>query len=895
MTRPPNRPPLAVRIYGALLGRLLPRKLREEFADEMTLVFADLQREAARAGGGRGVWAGFVALVRELPGLVRLTIRERRDSAATHAGIAHLDERSGIVLDSLMQDLRYAARSLRRSPGFTLVAVLTLALGVGANTAIFSVIDGVLLRPLPYLEPDRLIAVGEGTMGGSPTDMSSTSPGSFFDWRRQTNKVRLAGYSPTQGTVTGGGDPEHLSGLTAIGGLFEVLGVRPLLGRPLVESDETPAEEPVIVLGHPAWRRFYGEDSAAVGRLLTLNGTSRLIVGVMPPGFRFPDADAEFWIPARFDAGFRGNRDQYFIRTIGRLAPGATIDQARNELVAIGDGLRRDWPMYNSNLSINARPLRDTIVGDVRARLLVLMGAVAFVLLITCANLGNLLLARASVRRHEMAVRRALGAGRARVARQLLTESLVLAVAGGAAGLLAGKAFLSLLLAAQTTTNLPRAHAIALDHRVLLFTLGISLAAGIMFGMFPAWQLGRAHASEALRTGARTIAGRQWARNVLVVSQLALAMVLLSGAGLLLRSFALLQGVDPGFTGGRILTFDVALRESNFDFFPETLERIRAIPGVRSAATVSQFPITGRGVGAWFNRLDRPLPAGVTPPGEAYRVVTPEYFETIGLPLRRGRLLGTEDRRERPGVVINEALARKHYAGEEPVGREIYLGAPDNRLFERATIVGVVGDTRDAGLGSDPLPTVYIPLAVMPWWRFSSYVIRTAGPAVEVAAAARAVIREADPGLAIRNVRTLDDVLAESVAPARWSMTLLGVFAAVALVMATLGVFGVLSFVVTQRTRELGICIALGAAPGTVRRMVVGQGLRLIAAGVVLGLAGALALTRLMEGLLYGVPSTDPVTYAGVAAVLVGIAVVASYFPARRATRIDPMMALRSE
>ncbi|HJU65914.1 MAG TPA: ABC transporter permease, partial [Gemmatimonadaceae bacterium] len=766
--------------------------------------------------------------------------------------------------------------------------------GVGANSAIFSVVDGVLLRPLSLREPERLVAIGEG-VADSPTDVSTTTPGSFFDWQRQVSALRIAGYYGSEGTLTGRGEPERLIGASTVGGFFQLLGVSAALGRTLTESDEDPTAERTMVLSHALWSRLFGEDRSVLGRTLTINGTPRTIVGVMPPSFRFPDGNTLFWVPSRFDPEFRANRDQYFILVIGRLAPGATIERARAELETIALRLRRDWPMYNSELRIVARPLQDTMVEEVRTRLLVVMGAVAFVLLITCANLGNLLLARASVRGREIAIRQALGASRGRVARQLFTESMVLALAGGVAGLLAGKAFLELLLAAQVTVNLPRSEEIGMDLRVLLFTLGISVAAGLFFGSLPVWHLTGRRASEALREGARASAGHRWARSALVVSELALAMTLLTGAGLLLRSFAQLQRVDPGFTAERLLTFDISMRDTVGAFFPATLERIQALPGVRSAALVSQLPVTGRGIGAWFNRIDRQLPPNVTPEGEAYRVVTPEYFATIGLPIKRGRPLSSDDRRGRAAVVINEALARKYYSGEDAVGKEIYLGAPDNRLFDRGTIVGVVGDTRDAGLGQDPLPTVYIPLAVMPEWPFFSYVVRTAGEPTAVASAARAAIRSLSASAPILNMRTLDAVLAESVAPARWSTTLLGVFAGVALLMAGLGVFGVLSFMVTRRTRELGIRIALGAAPASVRRMVIGQGLRLVAIGLALGLAGSLALTRLMKSLLFEVAPTDPATYVGVVALLLGIASLAAYLPARRATRVDPLIALRAE
>ncbi|MEJ7810723.1 MAG: ABC transporter permease [Gemmatimonadaceae bacterium] len=898
MTTDAPRPPLAVRAYRALLALLLPPRFHRAFAEEMTLVFAELHADATRTGGqGHGLRA----LAAELPGLIPLAARERRAERAhrshhdVHAHRTTDVPRDENMMDSLLQDLRFIVRALRKSPGFAAIAILTLALGIGANTAIFSVVNGVLLRPLALREPDQLVALGEGASEGTPTDFTVTSPGSFFDWQRQVRTVRIAGFTGSEGTLTGRDEPQQLAGATTIGGLFEVLGVRPLFGRAITPADEDPSAERVIMLSHATWRRLFGEDQRILSRTLTLNGTPRTIVGVMPPSFRFPDGSAEFWVPSRFDDAFRVNRDQYFIQVIGRLAAGASLERARAEMATVAERMRRDWPGYNSGLRIVVRPLQETVVEDVRTRLLVLMGAVAFVLLITCANLGNLLLARASGRRREMAVRLALGAGRGRVTRQLLTESFVLALAGGAAGLLAGKGFLTLLLAAQATTNLPRADEIRLDPTVLLFTLGVSIAAGLFFGSIPAWQFARARSSEALREGTRGNTTHGWVRNALVVSELALAMMLLTGAGLLLRSFSLLQRVSPGFTAERILTFDVSLRTEQPNFFPTSLERIRALPGVRSAAVISQLPVTGRGIGAWFNRLDRPLPPDLKPTGEAYRVVTPEYFATIGLPLQRGRLLTADDRRGRAAVVINEALAKKYYPNEDPLGREIYLGAPDNRLFDRGTVVGVVGNTRDAGLGSDPLPTVFIPLAVMPAWPALSYVVRTTGNPTAVAASARAVIRSLDANLPVRNVRTLDTVLAEAVAPARWSTTLLGVFAAVALVMAALGVFGVLSFVVTQRTRELGIRIALGAAPSAVRRMVVRQGFGLVAAGLVLGVAGALALTRVMSSLLYGVAPTVPVTYAGVAAVLAAIAALASYLPARRATRVDPLIALRAE
>ena len=882
----------ALRVYRRVMALLLPRRFRERFSHQMLAVFAELELEARERAGYRGVVA---ALVSELPGLVRLAARERQAERSARGRLPNVSERKGPVLESLTQDLRFAARSLRRSPGFTLVATLTLALGVGANTAIFSVVDGVLLRPLPVRDPAQLVAVGEQSVSAGPGNVSVTSPANLYDWQRSARSVRIAGFASVSGTIMAHGEPQLLLGTQSIGGILPLLGVPPMFGRVITEADEEPAAPPTIVLSYESWRDLFGEDRGAIGKTITMNGTSRTVVGVMPPAFSFLGGPSAFYVPARFDAKFRENRDQYFIQVVGRLRPGSSLDHARAEMETIAARLRRDWPTFNTNLKILLLPLQETIVGGSRTQLMVLMGAVAFVLLITCANLGNLLLARASGRRREIAVRQALGAGQGRVARQLLTESLLLAVVGGALGLVVGKLFLDLLLAAQTITNLPRSNEIALDGRVLAFTFGVSLLAGLIFGSVPAWQLSRAPSTAALREGAKGSDSQQWARSVLVVSEVALAMILLTGAGLLLRSFAQLQRVDPGIRQDRVLTFNIRLPRNDQSFFPRSIERLRALPGVRSAALVSQLPVTGRGIGAWFNRVDRPLPAGTNPTGEAYRVVTPGYFETMGIPLRRGRVIETTDTRDAPVVVVNEALVRKYYPGENPLGKPIYLGAPDNHLFREAPIVGVVSDTRDAGLGSDPLPTIYIPLAVMPGWPAFSYVLRTQQEPSAVIAAARRAIRELDPTLPVRDVATMAEVLSTAVAPARWSTMLLGVFAGVALVIAVLGVFGVLSFIVTQRTRELGIRIALGAAPSQVRRLVVTRGIVLVAIGVVAGIVGAAALTRFMGALLFGVTPTDPATFGTVAAILVGAALLASYLPARRATRVDPILALRAE
>ena len=907
-----GRRPLIVRLYASIL-RALPRNVRDDCAEAMLDVFTALEREARTARGWRGSLEVFLA---ELPGLAALTadacrdaMRARRMARSNRARRTPLlrrearafayqphPSRSPDMIDALRHDLRYAIRALGRTPGFTVVAVLSLALGIGANTAIFSVVNGVLLEPLPFADPDRLITIGEGSDGAPPNQQGATSPGSFFDMQAQTTAFTgMSAFSGTSGALIGRGEPEMLQGIAAVGGLFDVLGVRPLLGRTPSLADEAPDAEPVVVLSHPTFTQHFGGDPSVVGTTVNLGGLTRTVIGVMPESFRFPDGTAQYWIPWRMQPEFRANRDQYQLGVVARLRPEVTLEKARSELTVVASRLRTDWAQYNTGLRLDAFPLREAIVGSAERPLYLLMGAVSLVLLIACANIGNLLLARAAGRRREIAVRQALGAGRGRIARQMLTESVLLGVLGGIAGVFIGRWLLGVLIT-SSTIGLPRVEEIGLDARVLAFTLVISLLAGIAFGMLPALRLSSARATDALRSGARAAGGDHATRSVLVVSELALAVVLLAGAGLLLRSFALLQRVDPGFATDNLLTFTATSRNPVPRFHETSLERIRALPGVRDAAVISQLPITGRGIGAWFNMFDRPVAANQTPPAVAYRIASPNYFTTAGIPLRRGRLTTVEDRLDNhPSVLINEALAREYWPDGDPIGRDIYLGAPDNRIFPRATIVGIVGDTKDAGLGTDALPTVFIPTSMMPNFPFLSYIIRTSVQPMSLAPEVRTEIRSLDASIPIRNMQTMDDILAGSVGPARWSMTLVTLFAAMALVLAGVGIFGVLSFTVAQRTRELGIRMALGAAPGSVRLMVLGQGMLLAIIGVVLGIAGALALTRLMSGMVYGVRTTDPITYGGVALVLVAVAATASYLPARRATQVSPMVALRSE
>ena len=799
------------------------------------------------------------------------------------------------MIESLLQDVRYAARALRKNVAFTLISVATLALGIGANTAIFSVVNGVLLAPLPFAQPDRIVTVL--SPDGSPTpSVYGSSPANFNDIRRDARSAsHMATVANQVVTLVGQGEPESLQAVFTVGDVFGVLGVQPHLGRGLTPNDDATSSPAVAVLSFTAWHRYFGGDPGVVGKTITIGRGPRVVVGVMKPDFHFAPMPADIWLPERWSPEFAANRDQYYLQIIARLAPGRTVAQLSAELETVAATLRRDHGEYNTDLHLSATQLQETVVSGVRKRLLVLMGAVVFLLLITCANLANLALARASARHGEFAVRRALGAGRSRIMRQLLTESVLLATLGGAAGILVGAGLLRLIIAAERT-SLPRVDEVGLDPTTLAFTVLVSLVAGVAVGMLPALRVSGASAMEALRQGTRGSGTNQGARSTLVVAELAIALMLLTGAGLLLRSFAQLLAVDTGFATDRLLTMQMNVGNRSPQTVEQALERIRALPGVRGAAVTSQLPVTGRGVGAWLNIVDRPTRPNETPPGEAYRVVSPDYFSTMGIRLLRGRLPTPNDRADGvSAVVVNAALAKRYWPNDDPVGKQIWLGAPGNYLNPPSPIVGVVDDTPDGGLDAGPVPTVFLPHRVAPWWSFFTFVVRTSGSPEALTPAVRRELRALFPTTAIRNVQTMDAVLHDSVAPARLSMRLIGAFAIVALVTAALGVFGVLSFVVAQRTRELGIRMALGAAPGDVRRMVIAYGSKLALAGLVIGLVGSFALTRLIGTMLFGVKPTDPLTFGAVSVILLGIGVLASWLPARRATRIDPIAALRSD
>jgi putative ABC transport system permease protein len=887
------------RFYRAAL-RVLPREVRDRHGAEMAAVFDQQVGEAGRSGRRAAVPR---LLVKELAALVRFAWRERRAAPPPR----RVDDRSlswpegrAPMFASIVQDLRYAVRMLATSPGFTLVSVVTMALAIGANTAIFSVVNGVLLQPLPFHDPGRVVIFGQRTDSGQA--LNSTSPGNIYDFMSGATAFEsMAGFAPTERIVTWNGTAERIRGGLSVGNIFDVLGRQPAEGRALALTDDDPGASPVVVLSTGLARRLFGSASP-IGQPLTINATPHTIVGVMPPDFAFLDYDYEYWLPARFDAAFQNNRDQYFLLGLARLRPDTTTDQAQAQLNTIMDAVRREYPQYTENATAGVVSAKEILLDGVETRMLLLMGAVAFVLLVACANLGNLQLARASTRRQEVAVRQALGARPGRLVRQFLTESVLLAVIGGLAGVVLGSALLGVLLT-SLPDDLPRLKGVELDATVLGFTAGLAILAGLLFGAFPALQLLGPAPSDGVREGARGSRSHRRLRSVLVASELALALILLVGAGLLTQSFARLSTVPPGFQAERLLTF-VATTPPTYRsgaersaLFERLAGELEALPGVADVTLTTTLPVAGRGTGAWFNIIDRPLPANETPPAVPYRIVRWNYFKALGVRVLRGRDFTADDRLGRSSsVVVSESVARRFWPNEDPLGRRIYLGAPDNRIVQDAEIVGIVADVKQAGLDEDRSEAVYIPHgAVAPWLTSLTFAVRTSTDPAAMASAVREQVKRIDPSIPIVRMSTMDDVIARATAPARSSMMLMGLFAVVALLLGIVGVFSVLSYTVTQQTTEIGIRMALGATGRNVTLLVLAQGMAPVAVGVLLGWAGALALTRFMDTLLFGITPTDPATFATVSALLAAVAAIASYIPARRATRVDPVRALRRE
>ena len=808
-------------------------------------------------------------------------------------------------MDRLIQDIRHAVRVLRKTPVFTLVVVFTLALGIGANTAMFSVVNAVLLQDLPFQDPARVVDINEYS-NGRPT---AIAPANFVDWRRMTRSFSaMAVYRPrTFNVSTGSGEPERLAGAQTSSTFFDVLGVTPILGRQFTADDAEPGRASVV-LSYGLWQRRFGGEPV-VNRSIRLNGEPFSIVGVMPPGFNFPQ-DAEFWTASPHDlppggpGDPRENRGAHYLRGVARLNPGVSLEQANAELKTITDQLRAQYPDTNTNFTTQASSLQEQLIGSARTPLLILLGAVACVLLIVIANVANLLMARATVRARELAIRAAIGANRRTLVRQLLTESLIMAVAGGVLGVLLAFWGVDLILALEPG-EVPRVTPIAVDGAALAFAVGLSLLTGILFGVGPAWQASRPELQATLKDATRGTTGegsRQFARMGLVLAEVAISLVLLVGAGLLFRSLMTLLDVPLGFTTSGVMTMQVAPTGENYrapghfiSYWNRVLENVRAVPGVKAAALTASAPMSpGMSVLA-FQVAGRPeVPLHQAPIGH-FLEVSPGYFTAMGIPLLKGREFSAQDAVENPRtVIINEAMARREFPNADALGQRFSFGpGPDNQP-QWLEIVGVVANVRQYRADEAPVPMTYVVHTSSPQ-RAYSLVLRTDGDAMALSSSVRAAVQAVDPTLPIARARTLDEVIGASLTQRKFNMTLLVVFAGIALVLAIAGIYGTVAYAVAQRTPEIGIRVALGATRGEVLRLVLVDALKPVIGGLAIGLVVAFALTRALDRLVYGISTTDTLTFVTLPLVLGFIAMIASWLPALRATRVDPVIALRAD
>jgi len=819
-------------------------------------------------------------------------------------------------MDTLLKDLKHALRMLRQSPGFTVTAIAALALGIGANTSIFSVINTVLLKPLPYPEPDRIVELMNATPQGN---FPGASVPKYNIWRAQTQVLEDVAAFDSGGpgiNVSGGDRPEQLKGIHVSYEFFDLFGARPVLGRTFSKEEDRPRGGNVVVLSNGLWQRRFGSDPHIIGKGIALGGESYTIIGVLASGFAF-DPPADLYLP--FQADPNSVQQAHYFGAAARLKPGISLGAAQASLKLAGEEFRRKFPDGGNGprVSFTAEPLQQTIVREVRPALFILLGAVGFVLLIACANVANLLLVRATGRAREIAIRAAIGAGRGRIIRQLLTESVLLSVIGGVVGLAVGSAGVRALLAVNPG-NIPRigenGAAVTLDWRVLFFSLGLALLTGIIFGLFPALQASRANLSSTLKeSSARSGSSlrQNKARGLLVISEMALALVLLVGAGLLIRTFAALHSVNPGFDPHNVLTMDTSLTGSHFDqtapisdMARQAIERIEALPGVEAAAASCYLPLEG-GLGLGFSIVGRPANDQQSQGGAGWAYVTPRFFDVFKVPVLRGRGFTERDAAGAPGVaLINEAMARRFWPHENPIGQRIIIGAGMGPAFAEPAreIIGIVGDARDAGLNQDPVNEMFVPLsqvrdgvmALNNRFMPLTWVVRTKVAPFSLADPIKRIFQQA-ADLPVGHIRTMDQVVVQSTARDQFNTLLLGIFAFVAILLASIGLYGLMAYSVEQRTLELGIRLALGADPAALYRMIVGQAMMLALAGIVIGLAAAYALTRLMASMLFGVKPTDPVVFISVATLLGAVAFLASYIPARRAVGIDPAVALRYE
>src|SRR5436190_4830161 len=807
----------------------------------------------------------------------------------------------------LVQDVTFASRHFIAQPGFTLVALLTLAIGIGATSAIFSAVHAVVLQPLPYPAPERLVNVYEDYRGRP----GGVSAGNFTDVRAAaTTFDGLAAVQYSSFNLTSEGAAERVTGARATAGFFGVLGVKPALGRPFTEAEDEPGKEHVVVLSHRLWARRFGADPSIVGRDVRLGGQAYRVLGVMPSSFDLTADSEELWVPIAFTAARKATHDEHYLTVFGRLKSGVSREQALGELTRIVPGIQAQFPKDTQGLGFQVIPMTDDVIGDYRARLFVLLGAVGFVLLIACGNLANLLLARSAARSGELAIRAALGAGRARIVRQLLTESLLLALSASILGLAIARVGIRVLVS-MSPPGVPRLEQAGLDGLVILFTIGVALVSAVIFGLAPAMRAARTDVQTGLRSAGRSAGSggvRDRLRTALIAGELALALLLLSGASLLIQSAIALQRVPPGFNAEGVLSARLSLPADQYgtatqaqQAFEAILEQARAIPGVRAAGITSQVP---RGRGGNGNGL---IPEGRTPDaanaiGSRLRMVTPGYFDAMGIPITRGRALTDQDRRGGLKVmVISEALARAAWPDQDPIGRRIICceAAPDGGP-DYKTVVGVAGDVRSNAPGDAPTPEFYLPIAQVPpeawtWIQRTMYVVvRTPGDPSSAGGSLREAVRRVAPDVPLFDVRTMEERLGASLSTARFNMTLLTLLGGIGLLLAAIGIYGVIGYFVSRRTQEIGVRMALGATRADVVRLVVGQAAGPLCAGLVLGVLASLALTGVLRAQLFGVTPRDPSTLAGVAVLLALVGLVASLVPARRAASIDPTRALRA-
>jgi predicted permease len=815
-------------------------------------------------------------------------------------------ERRTNMISDLRQDLRYGLRMLLKNPGFTAIAVLALALGIGANSAIFSVVNTLLLRPLPYKNPSQLVVIWENaTHLGFPKN--TPSPANFLDWQKQNTLFEgMGAFAERSFNLTGIGEPERLDGRRVSANLFDLLGVKPILGRTFVTEEDKPGTK-VVLLNESLWKRRFGSDPGVIGRALALNGESYTVVGVLPNNVRLPafgNWRDQVWVPLAFPPEEAAGRGNHFLEVIGRMKPGVNLAQAKAEMETIAGRLAQQYPEYNTRISTVITPLQEEMVGNMKPALLILLGAVAFVLLIACANVANLLLARAAARHKEIALRLALGADRARLTKQLLVESVLLSMLGGVVGLVLAYAGLQ-VLTRFIPPDVAHAEGIAIDAKVLGFTLLVALVTGLFFGLAPASQAANFNLNDTLKEGGRDSgAGPRGKRlrSALVIAEVAVSFILLIGAGLLINSFMHLRNLDPGFHADHLLTLNVDLSETKYPdnpkrtaFFDDVVRRVQALPGVRSVAVAGNLPFTYNGDSMPIGVEGIPDPPPDQSPDVIFRAIGPGYFSTMGIPLVRGRDFNDQDALESNlAVVVSEKTARHYWPNDDPIGKRIKNGSTTSDAPWR-TVIGVVKDVRQNDFIAEPKMQMYFTYRQLRSLMPNALIVRTAVDPLSMAASVRNAIWAVDKDQSVANIDSMEHIVAGAVARQRFSMLLLAIFAGIALILAAVGIYGVMSYSVAQQTREIGIRMALGAQRSDVLKMTVKQGLRLVVFGLIIGLAAAFILTRVMASLLFGISATDPLTFISISLILLAVAILASYLPALRATRVDPMIALRAQ